>query len=87
VGRLRNELIPEGELDLVRKYLWGSFQRSIDGPFALADRHKSLLLAGMGQDYYERYLHTLRTVSPSELQECARTWLQATDLTEVVVGP
>lgn len=85
--RLRDDLIPEEELDLVRNYLWGSFQRSIDGPFALADRHKTLLLAGLGQDYYERYLQVLKTVSPEELREVARTWLQEGDLTEVIVGP
>lgn len=87
IARLRDELIPEEELDLVRKYLWGSFQRSIDGPFALADRHKALLLSGMGTGYFERYLDTLKTITPDQLRECARQWLPEAHLTEVIVGP
>jgi zinc protease len=87
VARLREDLVPSGELDLVKKYLWGSFQRSIDGPLALSDRHKSLLINGLGHDYYEQYMHTLKTVTPEEIRDCARRWLQEADLTEVIVGP
>lgn len=87
LNRLREDLIPQEELDLVRSYLRGSFQRSIDGPLALADRHKSLLISGLGHDYYERYLNTLNAVSSEELRDCANLYLKDIDLTEVVVGP
>jgi zinc protease len=87
IERLRNDLVSEAELDLVKKYLWGSFQRSIDGPLALADRHKALLLSGIDQGYYKRYLDTLQNIGPEDLREQARRYLSDTDLTQVVVGP
>ena len=86
INRLCNELIPLEELDLVKNYLFGSFQRSIDGSFSLADRHKILLLNGLSISHLETYLDTLKNVTSQELLETARLYLQAADLTEVVVG-
>ena len=86
INRLCNELIPLDELNLVKNYLFGSFQRSIDGSFSLADRHKILLLNGLSISHLESYLETLKNVTSEELLETARLYLQATDLTEVVVG-
>jgi len=86
INRLCNELIPLDELNLVKNYLFGSFQRSIDGSFSLADRHKILLLNGLSISHLESYLETLKNVTSEELLETARLYLQAADLTEVVVG-
>jgi predicted Zn-dependent peptidase len=86
INRLCNELIPLDELNLVKNYLFGSFQRSIDGSFSLADRHKILLLNGLSISHLESYLETLKNVTSQELLETARLYLQAADLTEVVVG-
>ena len=86
INRLCNEPIPLDELDLVKNYLFGSFQRSIDGSFSLADRHKILLLNGLSISHLESYLETLKNVTSEELLETARLYLQAADLTEVVVG-
>jgi predicted Zn-dependent peptidase len=86
INRLCNEFIPLDELNLVKNYLFGSFQRSIDGSFSLADRHKILLLNGLSISHLESYLETLKNVTSEELLETARLYLQAADLTEVVVG-
>ncbi len=86
INRLCNELIPLDELNLVKNYLFGSFQRSIDGSFSLADRHKILLLNDLSINHLELYLETLKNVTSEELLETARLYLQAADLTEVVVG-
>ena len=55
--RLTKEPAPETEINLVRNYLLGEFQRNLDGPFALADRFKNLKLHGLGYDYLNKYLN------------------------------
>lgn len=86
VSILRETLIPEEELNLVKNYLLGSFLRSIDGPFSLADRYKMILDYGFTYDYYNEFVETIRSISASELQRLANTYLQEEDLTTVIVG-
>jgi zinc protease len=85
--RLRNEKIPTEELQLVKNYLFGAFQRSIDGPFALADRQKSLYLNSLTNSHLEQYLTTLADITPEKLLDCAQKHLDQTSFTEVVAGP
>jgi predicted Zn-dependent peptidase len=85
--RLRNEKIPTDELRLVKNYLFGAFQRSIDGPFAQADRQKSLYLNSLTNSHLEQYLTILAEITPEKLLECAQKHLDQSLFTEVVVGP
>ncbi|MBP7168220.1 MAG: insulinase family protein [Bacteroidia bacterium] len=84
--RLREEDVPLDELNLVKNYLVGSFQRSIDGPFAQADRHKILCLNNLDTGYYENYLRTIKNVTPNDIRACAEKYLQEDQLTEIVAG-
>jgi predicted Zn-dependent peptidase len=86
INRLIQEPIPADELDLVKNYLFGTFQRNIDGPFALSDRYQSLLLNNLQTDHYYSYLKTLESINPKQLQTLARQYLAASDLFEIVVG-
>lgn len=83
---LREELVDEDELALVRNYMLGSFLSSIDGPFALADRFKGILVYGLDYGFYENYIHTIKTVSAVHLRDLANMYLQQHDLIELVVG-
>lgn len=83
---LRHELVGEEELQMVRNYMLGSFLKGIDGPFALLDRFKSLLLSGLDYSYYQRYLQTLESIGPEDLRELARKYYDRADLYELVVG-
>jgi zinc protease len=86
IARLRDELVEEEELNLVRNYLLGSLMRNADGPFALADRFSGLHRFGLGYEFYDRFVETVKTITPAEIQRLAQTWLQEADLKEVVVG-
>ena len=72
---LKTELIPEVELKTAKNYLLGSFLRSLDGPFAQAERIKILLDYNLPQSYYTRFLDTIRDIKAEELRQLANNYL------------
>ena len=86
LSKLQTEKVSESELSLVRNYMLGTFLRSIDGPFALADRFKGIYFSGLGYDYYDRYIETIRSITPEQLLELANKYLKKEEMIELVVG-
>ena len=86
MDRLRKEKITTDELQLVKNYLLGTFLRSVDGPFAMADRFKGILNYNLGYDYFDRYIATIRAVSASDLMGLANTYFDKDSMIELVVG-
>jgi zinc protease len=86
IDLLRNEEVSTDELNLVKNYLTGAFQRSIDGAFQLADRHKMVLLNNLNNNYLNEYLEKLNAINPATIKLCAEKYLQSVDLSEIVVG-
>jgi predicted Zn-dependent peptidase len=86
MARLREELVTEEELQLVKNYMLGTFLRNVDGPFALADRFKGLLEYGLGYDYFDRYIATVRGISASQLRDLANVYFDKESMIELVVG-
>lgn len=86
LNKLQTEKVSDSELALVRNYMLGTFLRSIDGAFALADRFKGIHFNGLGYDYYDRYVETIRTITSEKLMELANTYLKKDEMLELVVG-
>ena len=86
LNRLQTEKVSESELELVRNYMLGTFIRSIDGPFALADRFKGIHFCGLGYDYFDRFVDTIRTITPEKIMELANKYLKKEEMIELVVG-
>lgn len=86
MDRLREELVPEDELELVKNYLSGMFLRSVDGPFALAERFKGIMEYDLGYDYFDKYIATIKTISASQLRDLANTYFDKNSMIELVVG-
>ena len=83
---LRTDLVQEEELNLVKNYLTGSFLNSLNTPFALADRFKSIYFNQLPSDFYSQYLATIEGVSPERLQQLATKYLVKSNFSEIVVG-
>jgi len=86
LDRLLTEPVPAEELELVKSYMSGAFQRNIDGPFALADRFKSLILHGLDYQYLDEYQDLLLSIRPAAITELAQKCLTPDTMTEVVAG-
>ena len=86
IDEMRNELVDEEELEMVRNYMLGTFLKGIDGAFSLAERWKSIYLSGLDYSYYERYVNKIRTIGAEEVLELSRKYLNPADFYELVVG-
>lgn len=86
LSRLSNDPPNQEELQVVKNYLLGEFQRSLDGPFALADRFKSLHLHGLEYDYLNKYLDILNSFSSKQLVEMASKYFNSNEFVEVIAG-
>jgi predicted Zn-dependent peptidase len=83
---LREKQVETHELETVRNYILGNFLRSVDGPFALADKFKSIWEYGLQYSYFDDYFNAVKSVTPVELRELANKYLQEKDLIECVAG-
>lgn len=83
--RLREELVDEEELLLVRNYLMGTILGDLDGPFQIMGRWKNLVLNNLSQDYFYESINTIKNISAVELQELAKKYLVPEEFYELVV--
>jgi predicted Zn-dependent peptidase len=86
IALLRDELVADEELELVKNYLTGTFLRSIDGAFSLAQKFTGVYFYNLGYDYYTKYIDTLKNITPENIKDFACKYLQEEDLYELVVG-
>jgi predicted Zn-dependent peptidase len=84
--QIREIQIPQNELETARNYYLGSFLRSLDGPFSLADRLKIMIDYQLPQNYYPDFVSVLNNVTALELQELANKYLGEENIVELVVG-
>ncbi len=82
---LREELVNEEELLLVRNYLIGTILGDLDGPFQIMGRWKNLILNGLDENYFYRSVETIKKISAEELRELAKKYLNPEDFYEIVV--
>lgn len=82
---LRDELIEDDELDLVRNYMIGSILGELDGPFQIIARWKNYILNGLDENYFYESLDTIRTITAKELQELANIYLVDENFYELTV--
>ena len=82
---LRENLVDEEELMLVRNYLIGTILGDLDGPFQIMGRWKNLVLNNLTDDYFYKSVETIKTISAEELRELAKKYLIPEDFYELVV--
>ncbi len=82
---LREELVDEEELLLVRNYMMGSILGDLDGPFQIIARWKNYILNGLTDAYFYNAINTIKTVTAEELKQLAEKYLNPEAFYELVV--
>ena len=82
---LREELVDEEELLLVRNYMMGSILGELDGPFQIIARWKNIILNDLTEQYFYDSINTIKTVSAEEIQQLAQKYLNPEEFYELVV--
>lgn len=85
IQRLQDVPIPIQEMEMVRNYTLGMQLTSLDGVFNVASINKSLVTAGLDDSYYYKFIQTIKTITPEQIQAMAQKYLNKEDLLEVVI--
>jgi len=83
---LREELVDDEELQLVRNYMVGTILGDLDGPFQIIARWKNIILNGLDEKYFYDSINTIRTITAGDLQALAQKYLNPEEFYELVVS-
>ena len=83
--KLREELIDEDELLLVRNFMIGSILGELDGPFQIIGRWKNIILNNLDEQYFYDSITGIKNISAEELRAMAQKYLQPEDFYELIV--
>jgi len=83
---LQNIQVSREEMNIVRNYMSGEMVRMFDGPFALAESFKSAWEFGLDNNYYYSLYEKIKTITPDEITELAKTYYNMDELYQVTVG-
>ena len=82
---MREELIDEEELSLVRNYMIGSILGDLDGPFHIIAKWKNIILNNLDEQYFYDSVDAIKNTGAEELQALAKKYLQPERFFELVV--
>ena len=86
IAILRDQPIDTIELNTVKNYMAGRLLTSVDTPFALAEKFKSIYLHNLTYAYFQDYLRAMNEINAQPLQQLAQHYFQEENWFEVVVG-
>ena len=82
---LRDDLIDEEELALVRNYMIGGILGELDGPFHIMVKWKTIILNNLTEQYFYDNIMAIKTTTAEELQLMAEKYLHPHKFYELVV--
>ena len=82
---LREEVVEEDELSLVKNFMMGSILGDLDGPFHILSRWKSIILNGLPDDHFYKTIQNIKSITAEELREISKKYLVPEDFYELVV--
>ena len=84
---MRDELITEDEDKMLKDNLVGSFPLTFETMGRTAGALENPPLFGLPDDYYEKYLDMVRSVTREDIREAARKYFDPENYTIIVTGP
>lgn len=86
MNRMRTELVPVSELQVVKNVITGQFSQSLEEPGTVANFALTTARYGLPADYYEKYLEVLQSVTPQEVLTMAQKYIKPGQAHILVVG-
>lgn len=86
MNRLKTDLVPDYELTLVKNYLMGSLLGSLENAFSHADKFKNIYFYGLDYDYFDHFIHTIKTINAEDLRKLANKYWDWDNFYKVIVG-
>jgi predicted Zn-dependent peptidase len=86
ISILKSDLIPQEELELVKKYTIGKFIGDMNTIFEQCDKYKNLVFNSLSPSFYNNFLLTARTVTAEEVRDKANIYWNDSEFFEVVAG-
>lgn len=86
VEKMQQEKVSEEELSTVKNYITGLILQQSDGSTAMMDNYMSVHIHGMDLSYYNELIQTVNDITPEEIQELAKKYLNWEDFIIVTAG-
>jgi zinc protease len=83
---LKSVSVDDEELEVVKNYLLGTFLSSLNTPFSIADKFKTIYFNGLDYSFYDNYIKSIKSISSADLKTTANKYLRNEDMIEVVSG-
>ncbi|MBK6962812.1 MAG: insulinase family protein [Bacteroidales bacterium] len=84
--RIREEMVPQPELDLVKNYLSGAFALSLEEPQTVANFAINTARYNLPSDYYVNYLKNLASVTSEDVKEMSDKYIKPANTYILAVG-
>lgn len=84
--RMRTDLVSDEELDLAKRFMAGSFARSLEDPRTVARFALNTALNDLPDDHYATYLKRLEAVTKEDVRAAAEAFLHPDNAVILVVG-
>ena len=84
--RLRDERVPQAELEEAKGSIISSFALSLENPDRIAESWMAVKYYGLPADYYDKYSDQIAKVDADAVQRVARKYIDLDHLQVVVVG-
>jgi zinc protease len=86
ISTMQSKLVSEQELQTVKSYMLGRFMNSINSPFSLMDKFKTLHYSDLNYQFYNGYVQSVNQVDPEKIKDMANRYFNQSNLLQVVVG-
>ena len=86
INRIRDQKVPEKELEESKRSIVASFALSLEDPNQLLDYAMTLKLFGLPADYWDTYPAKIMNTTAEQVQRVARKYVVPENLQIVAVG-
>lgn len=86
MAKIREEPVPQDELDFTINKVAGSFARSLESPQTIANFAINTARYDLPDDYYQTYLQRLKDITVDDIQASAKKYIKPEQANIVVVG-